>query len=242
VPDTATNIQLAIVSNIFLDITPGKFTTDTSITPAFVGLSTNTIASTASIATGGAITFNFNHLPLNYGFFDAQESFPANYAAIFVNNNGGVLTPVLVATLGVNYVAGQNEIESDYGQPGDYFLSTSNFTHTDTSGTFFDTFSATDSSRYGDTDFIASFDLPAGVTGDYNNNGVVDAADYVAWRNSPNDFGGSPGGYNTWRTSFGNHSGSGSGLNSANVPEPATGALAIMCSVAHLQGRRRVAT
>ena len=77
---------------------------------------------------------------LSYGFFDAQESFPANYAAIFVNNNGGVLTPVLVSTLSVNYVAGQNEIESDYGQPGDYFLSTSNFTHTDTSGTFFDTF------------------------------------------------------------------------------------------------------
>ena len=138
--DTATNIQLVIVSNIFLDITPGQFTTNTTTTPSFVGLSTNTIAGTASIATGGAITFNFNHLPLNYAFFDAQQNFPANYAAIFVNNNNGVLTPVLVSTLGVNYISGQNEIESDYGQPGDYFLSTSNFTETNSFGTFFKTF------------------------------------------------------------------------------------------------------
>ena len=26
--------------------------------------------------------------------------------------------------------------------------------------------------------------VPAGVAGDYNNNGVVDAADYVVWRNA----------------------------------------------------------
>jgi hypothetical protein len=239
--DTATNIQLAIVSNYFLDLTPGQFTTNTSITPSFVGLSTNTIANTASIATGGAITFNFSHLPLNYGFFDAQEFFPANYVAIFVSNNGGILTPVLVSTLGVNYISGQNEIESDYGQPGDYFLATSNYTHTNTSGTFFDTFNATDSGRYGDTDFIASFDLPAGVTGDYNGNGTVDAADYVAWRKSPGDFGGSPAGYTTWRSNFGKPPGSGSGFSSANVPEPTAGVLTIMALFAILPGRRQFA-
>ncbi len=239
--DTAANIQLAIVSNFFLDITPGKFTTDTSITPAFVGLSTNTIADTASIATGGAITFNFNHLPLNYGFFDAQQNFPANYAAIFVNNNGGVLTPVLVSTLGVNYITGQNEIESDYGQPGDYFLSTSNYTHTNASGTFLDSFNATDSGGYGDTNFIASFDLPASVTGDYNSNGTVDAGDYVVWRKTPGNFGGSPGGYTTWRSTFGNPPGSGSGLGSSNVPEPTAGALAVISTIALLLGKRHFA-
>src|SRR4029078_3198320 len=212
--DSATNIQLAIVSNLFLDITPGQFTTNPTITPAFVGLSTNTIANTSSIPTGSAITFNFNHLPLNYAFFDAQLNFPANYAAIFVNNNNGVLTPVLVSTLGVNYVAGQNEIESDYGQPGDYFLSTSNYTHTNTPGTFFDTSNATDSSRYGDADFIASFDLPAGVAGDYNGNGTVDAGDYVVWRRSPGDVVGSPDVYNTWRSNFVKSPGSGSALSS----------------------------
>jgi hypothetical protein len=239
--DTATNIQLAIVSNLFLDITPGQFTTNTTTTPAFVGLSTNTISDTASIATGGAITFNFNHLPLNYAFFDAQQSFPANYAAIFVNNNNGVLTPLLVSTLGVNYVTGQNEIESDYGQPGDYFLSTSNFSHTNASGTFLDSFNATDSGGYGDTNFVASFDLPAGVTGDYNGNGIVDAGDYALWRKTPGNFGGSPGGYTTWRSSFGNTPGSGSGLGSSNVPEPTAGVLAVMSILALLLSKRHFA-
>jgi hypothetical protein len=239
--DTATNIQLAIVSNIFLDITPGQFTTNTSITPSFVGLSTNTIADTASIATGGAITFSFDHLPLNYAFFDTQQSFPANYAAVFVNNNNGVLTPVLVSTLGVNYVSGQNEIESDYGQPGDYFLSTSNFTETNSFGTFLKTFNQTDSGGYGDTNFIASFDLPAGVTGDYNGNGTVDAGDYVVWRKTPGNFGGSPGGYTTWRSSFGSPPGSGSGLGSSNVPEPTAGVLAGVSMMALLLGKRHFA-
>jgi hypothetical protein len=65
---------------------------------------------------------------------------------------------------------------------------------------------------------------PAGVPGDYNNNGVVDSGDYILWRKSPGSYGGDPAGYNTWRAHFGQtSSGSGSGglLNSA-VPEPAT--------------------
>ena len=55
--DTASNIQLAIVNNFFLNLQ-----TFTTSSPELVGLSTNTIASTASIATGDPITFNFNHL------------------------------------------------------------------------------------------------------------------------------------------------------------------------------------
>lgn len=74
---------------------------------------------------------------------------------------------------------------------------------------------------------------PPGLTGDYNNNGIVDAADYVLWRKNsntnatlPNDpLGGTIGGaqYTQWRTNFGKSlSGSGSGLSSGagNVPEP----------------------
>src|SRR5262245_31731579 len=49
--DTASNIQLAIVSNIFLNLQ-----TFTTSSPELVGLSTNTVASTASIATGDPIT------------------------------------------------------------------------------------------------------------------------------------------------------------------------------------------
>jgi hypothetical protein len=72
---------------------------------------------------------------------------------------------------------------------------------------------------------------PDGNNGDYNNNGTVDAADYVVWRNNlnttttlPNDS--TPGmvtqeDYNIWRSNFGVTAGSGSGLaQSATVPEP----------------------
>jgi hypothetical protein len=55
------------------------------------------------------------------------------------------------------------------------------------------------------------------LPGDYNGNGIVDAADNVVWRKL-NDV---PAAYNTWRANFGQPSGSGSfaGLN-ATVPEP----------------------
>jgi hypothetical protein len=93
--------------------------------------------------------------------------------------------------------------------------------------TFFNT--STDPSF--DTDFyIRSMeifgDAPAGVPGDYNNNGTVDAADYVLWRNggplvnevdAPGTINAAD--YTAWRERFGN-SGSGSGLGAPTVPEP----------------------
>jgi hypothetical protein len=68
----------------------------------------------------------------------------------------------------------------------------------------------------------------AGVTGDYNGDGRVDAADYVAWRQNPAAHGGDPAGYNTWRANFGTGSGSGSSLGSASVPEPSSVALLML--------------
>jgi hypothetical protein len=243
--DTASNIQLAIVNNFFLNLQ-----TFTTSSPELVGLSTNTIASTASIATGDPITFNFNHLALTYGANNQDEIGNNNYAAIFVNNAGGTLTPVLVSALGVNYLNGQNEIQSDYGPPGDYYLSTSNFTTTNSFGTFLNSFNQTDTGRYGDSNFVASYDLPAGVAGDYNGNGVVDAADYVLWRNggplqnevatvgsvSPED-------YTAWRARFGNTTGSGtassSAMGAAAVPEPASLLLIVFGGPLCIPFRRR---
>lgn len=74
-------------------------------------------------------------------------------------------------------------------------------------------------------------------TGDYNHNGVVDAADYVVWRDtltqtvSPAGSGADgdssgtidAGDFNFWRINFSNPAGS--GLGAANVPEPITLAL-----------------
>jgi hypothetical protein len=74
---------------------------------------------------------------------------------------------------------------------------------------------------------------PPGLSGDYNNNGIVDAADYVVWRKNPSAFGGNPAGYNTWRSHFGQTAGSGSALGSslASVPEPSAIGLLLFASM-----------
>jgi hypothetical protein len=81
---------------------------------------------------------------------------------------------------------------------------------------------------------------PPGVPGDYNNNGKVDAADYVLWRN------GGPlanevstlgvvnaADYTAWRARFGNTSGSGSGaiILDGAVPEPTGAAMFLLGGV-----------
>jgi hypothetical protein len=170
--DSASNFRLAIVNNFFLNLQ-----TFTTSSPELVGLSTNTIASSAPIATGAPITFNFAHVPLTYG---------DDYAAIFVTEGaGGQLTPVLVATLLADYVetppgSGTYRPESDYGDPDvDYFKSASNFISTDSFGSFLAAFNA----PYADANFIASFDLPATpIPGDYNGDGAVNGGDLTVWR------------------------------------------------------------
>jgi hypothetical protein len=77
-----------------------------------------------------------------------------------------------------------------------------------------------------------------GVPGDYNNNGVVDMADYVLWRSGgplQNEVD-TPGtvnaaDYTAWRARFGNTSGSGSSLGGASVPEPGAAVLLLMGSL-----------
>ncbi|MCC7475684.1 MAG: autotransporter-associated beta strand repeat-containing protein [Pirellulales bacterium] len=87
-------------------------------------------------------------------------------------------------------------------------------------------------------DIVLKFVPSAGLPGDYNNDSVVDSADYVVWRKNegtsnvlPNDngIGGVIGSahYDLWRSHFGNSSGSGFGalsggneLASGAVPEP----------------------
>jgi hypothetical protein len=87
---------------------------------------------------------------------------------------------------------------------------------------------------------------PVGVQGDYNNNGVVDAADYVLWRNGgplQNEIA-TPGtvtqeDYDSWRARFGSTSGSGAGngVDAGQVPEPAAAVLMLMGLVAAFSRR-----
>jgi hypothetical protein len=84
----------------------------------------------------------------------------------------------------------------------------------------------------------------AGVLGDFNNNGVVDTADYALWRNTVgtatllrNDpIGGQIGTpqYNVWRANFGNSTpgGAGAGTSLASVPEPGSILLLLIAALA----------
>jgi hypothetical protein len=79
----------------------------------------------------------------------------------------------------------------------------------------------------------ATFGTPAEIIGDYNGNGVVDAADYVVWRGMLGQSGtglaadGDNSGtvdaadFDVWSSRFGNTSGSGVDYDSA-IPEPVT--------------------
>jgi hypothetical protein len=117
-------------------------------------------------------------------------------------------------------------------------------------------------------EFMFEFTMPGGgAAGDYNENGVVDAADYVAWRNNlnnpaslPNDDtpGVGPDDYDRWRQNFGNTGSSGAGQTlqgivvigalptaaglaaGAAVPEPSTlvGSLALMSILVVVRWRR----
>jgi hypothetical protein len=70
------------------------------------------------------------------------------------------------------------------------------------------------------------------LPGDHNDDGVVDAADYVLWRINPDEYGGTTGGYDAYRQNFGDPSGSGSGLaDMAGVPEPAAASLLLLANV-----------
>ena len=134
--DSAANIQLAIFNTLYPNLTG-----ITTSSPNFVGLSANTIASTAPIATGSPITFTFNNLALTYG---------NDYAAYCVNVSGTSLTPVLVSALTANYVdlgGGDYHPASNYGTESQYQYATGNYI----SGGYLSAFSYA-----GDADFTAS--------------------------------------------------------------------------------------
>ena len=91
------------------------------------------------------------------------------------------------------------------------------------------------------TNFVTLSVPSAGITGDYNNNGTVDAGDYVLWRKTPASYGGDPAGYTTWRSNCGSPpgAGAGSGLGTEAVPEPTSIVLVLFGIAFVAAGRRR---
>jgi len=110
-----------------------------------------------------------------------------------------------------------------------------------------------------DEDIITLGELPlmpwsdaAPIAGDYNNDGVVDAADFVVWRRSMGQTGFGmladgnldaridEGDYDVWRANLGQTAGGGS-ISLQNVPEPSALLLALLAFAATLSSRWRMA-
>jgi T5SS/PEP-CTERM-associated repeat protein len=84
------------------------------------------------------------------------------------------------------------------------------------------------------------------LPGDYNGNGIVDAADFVVWRKTD----GSQSGYDEWRTNFGRTAGAASraalgsprlGEPTSAVPEPAAILMVLTALLTGALGRRPIA-
>jgi hypothetical protein len=88
---------------------------------------------------------------------------------------------------------------------------------------------------------LVQFNEVEQIPGDFNQDGAVDAADYVVWRKDPAAFGGAQG-YSEWRANFGDVAGSGGGQGAlASVPEPSSLALWMTVLVAGFGICRRAA-
>jgi hypothetical protein len=140
--EVASDIKLAIITPFYANL--AGFNTGSSF---LVGLSSNTVSGTAGINSGDAITFTFNNLPLTYG---------NGYGAVYVTENAGVLTPITVPSIIVDYVesppgSGTYLPESDYGN-GSYDFAVSNFINTGIFGSFFSAFA-----QPADANFVATF-------------------------------------------------------------------------------------
>lgn len=86
-----------------------------------------------------------------------------------------------------------------------------------------------DSAPAGSSDVFLLKLIDNGLPGDYNANGVVDAADYVAWRKGRATGAHTQNDYNTWRQNFGTTANGAAAvdyLSNISVPEPRTLVLA----------------
>ena len=189
-------------------------------------------------------------IPQNLGLFDVDS------------DNNGTGTVQGLGTLGgtfsnadgtVNYPAG-GTVSAVFGSTQyNWTISyTGNITWTDQANSVVNTIAGT-----GGVDVVlmglsTQPFTPPGVPGDYNGNGIVDAADYTVWRDhlgqtftlpnrdSTNSGVINSGDYTFWVSKFGTHAGAGAGLGSGGaVPEPSTFALALVGMIGLAAFRRK---
>jgi hypothetical protein len=208
---------------------------------------------------GGAADYFFIHITLPDSIVPTAPSNVSPATNTSVSNT----TPTLTASafsdgaIGSTQVAaewkifnGIGTIVYDSGTDLSHFTSMTVPTGKLTIGTTY-TWEVRYEDNYGDW---SSYSTPTSLTtmlpGDYNNNGVVDEADYLVWRKNsgttntiPNDPTGGiigSGQYSQWRAHFGQTAGSGSGaISSAAVPEPARLSLMILAAVGAWTRQRR---
>jgi hypothetical protein len=100
-------------------------------------------------------------------------------------------------------------------------------------------------------DISAAIVTALALLGDYNHNGVVDAADYIVWRKSFGSIGSGLAAdgngdnavnlldYDIWRVHFGDSAGAAATAESQPIPEPSTAILSLLGCVVALMIRRR---
>ncbi|MEQ8847719.1 hypothetical protein [Botrimarina sp.] len=161
---------------------------------------------------------------------DTSDDFFANVTAIATSSNAGFgasFSQVKVDAIGNLYYSGNQSERLEYFSLGGNSVATYSNVATLDAGTF---------------DFM--FLEP--IVGDYNGDGLVDAADYTVWRDTLGsssdlraDGNGNgvidPADYDTWVGAYGE-----GGSSTAAVPEPSAVVLSVL-AVAGLAGRRRAA-
>ncbi|MFL6546578.1 MAG: hypothetical protein ACJ8LM_15560, partial [Candidatus Udaeobacter sp.] len=89
------------------------------------------------------------------------------------------------------------------------------------------------------TNLLTNGVLKIGMSGDFNGDGTVDAADYVVWRQGLGTLY-TQADYDVWRAHFGQTAGSGSGaIANAAVPEPITSLRMLIVAMLAMSSNRR---